>query len=145
MFKIVSGIIGFFLATGLFWLGIAFEHRPAGWPNIPINAGFIHLTLHLPDGPYPQLDAWKQAAQTSAANVKTLQGAVNVQNAAIAQMKATSLAWQAKSQRSTSDAANSNAWRLSTAQRDRTITLPANADAATACVASEALLRANAR
>lgn len=84
MFKLVSGFVGFFLATGLFWLGIVFEHRPAGWPNLAMNLGPIHWTFHLPDGPVAQLasiEAQLVAAAAHSRAVTAEQGAITVSSA----------------------------------------------------------------
>lgn len=52
----VKTLIGLAGATLLFWVGIAYEHRPAGWPNIATQLPFgLHWTLKLPDGPFAQL------------------------------------------------------------------------------------------
>lgn len=87
MFKLLGGLVGFAAAfvgaTSMFWFGMIFEHRPAGWPNIPVNAGFIHFTFHLPDGPAAQAAKDKAALKIAVANVGVLQTAVNEQNAAI--------------------------------------------------------------
>jgi hypothetical protein len=55
-------------ATWLFWAGIAFEHRPAGWPNWQAHWGPFHATLKLPDSPSAQLAAMKAAGAAQAAH-----------------------------------------------------------------------------
>ena len=67
--NVLRFIIGAFCTTALFWAGILYEHRPAGWPNIAVPAlsaplpllGRVTLvpswTLKLPDGPYVKLAA----------------------------------------------------------------------------------------
>ena len=72
MFKFLSGVIGLIGATFLFWVGIAYEHRPAGWPNIAMNWGIIHFTFHLPDGPYAQLAVLKAANAAALAQAKAV-------------------------------------------------------------------------
>lgn len=68
--KLVSGIIGLFCATALFWVGVAFEHRPHGWPNIHGPFGW---TFSLPDGPEAKLDVLLAEEQLAAGKVKRVE------------------------------------------------------------------------
>jgi hypothetical protein len=51
--KMIGGLFGLFVsmfcATSLFWLGIAYEHRPAGWPSWTVHVGPFAHTFRLPD------------------------------------------------------------------------------------------------
>lgn len=143
--KLISGVVGVFSATLLFWLGIAFEHRPDGWPNIPLHVGIFHMTFHLPDGPYVKLAALQSAFATEQQSVHTLQAALDRQNAAVTSLASSAQAWQRRSQQAVSEAASANRWRLATAAQIRRETLPADTAAAERCLASETLLRGAAR
>lgn len=67
MFGAIAGLLGIIAAIPMFWAGLLFEHRPAGWPNIHLNLGPIHWTLKLPDGPFAQLDALRAAQRLAQA------------------------------------------------------------------------------
>lgn len=56
LFGFAAGVIGLACATCLFWVGLAFEHRPAGWPNLRVDLWALHWTLRLPDGPWARLE-----------------------------------------------------------------------------------------
>lgn len=71
--KIFSTLVGLLGATLLFWVGIAFEHRPAGWPNIEFHAGPFPIHLHLPDGPYARLDALLAAERVAATRTQRVE------------------------------------------------------------------------
>lgn len=95
MFKLASGLIGLVLATGLFWLGIAWEHRPHAWPAWTVAVGPFHHTFAVPDGPYARLKAleanralWVKALGQCQANEATLKGAIDLQNHALGLLNA---------------------------------------------------------
>lgn len=67
LFGFAAGVIGLACATCLFWVGLAFEHRPAGWPNLRVDLWALHWTLRLPDGPWARLEAMQAAARTAKA------------------------------------------------------------------------------
>ncbi len=71
MVRLISTIIGLFGATFLFWAGIAFEHRPAGWPNLTVPLGPFHWTIRLPDSPSAQLAVLEAAERAAAARVRS--------------------------------------------------------------------------
>lgn len=75
MLKVITFIIGLFSATALFWLGIGFEHRPAGWPNIPVNLGPFHWALHLPDSPFVKLARVETAERVALVQAQQIQAA----------------------------------------------------------------------
>ena len=74
---LIGGAVAFVCATALFWAGLLFEHRPAGWPDLKL--GLFHLRL--PDGPWAQLAAMQRAA--AAAEVHNRQ--VALQRAQVSQ------------------------------------------------------------
>lgn len=100
--KLISGVVGILGATLLFWIGIAFEHRPAGWPNIPLNVGPIHWAFHLPDGPYARLDRQAGDLATAGKNEQMLTAALNAQSAAVRQISAQGRVALAKAETATS-------------------------------------------
>ena len=60
--RLVTTAVGLFGATILFWAGVAWEHRPAGFASwdVPIW-GPLHFRHDDPGGPFAQLaalDAW---------------------------------------------------------------------------------------
>ena len=75
MLKAVQGLIGLVCATALFWVGVLYEHRPAGWPNIEAPWSILgwRPTLHLPDGPVARLDALLAADRAAAARAVAIQ------------------------------------------------------------------------
>jgi hypothetical protein len=90
MLKLIQFAIGAFCATALFWVGILYEHRPAGWPNIPVNVGPFHWALHLPDSPFvklARLEAAERFALVRSRQIQTAQAQVTVA-AAVAETKA---------------------------------------------------------
>jgi hypothetical protein len=82
--KIVGVICSLFGATWMFWAGVMFDHRPAGWPNIPVNVAFLHFTLHLPDGPVGQLAALQAAEKKAAVRTTRIVKAQAVETATAA-------------------------------------------------------------
>lgn len=87
MFKLVSGIVGIFGATVLFWCGILYEHRPANpFPNIPVHCClFVHFNLGniLPESLAAKNANLAAELKQAQANELTLQAAISMQNAAI--------------------------------------------------------------
>jgi hypothetical protein len=84
--KLISGVVGIFGATILFWAGIAFEHRPAGF-----------LSFHV-WGPIGFTDPGGPAAQLAALELKERQAgqrAVGVQRAQASISAAAGVAEQA--------------------------------------------------
>lgn len=71
--KLVSTALGLFGAFWLFFAGIAFEHRPHGWPNLAVSLGPFHPVLHLPDGPYARLDALLAAEKAAAVHTQAVE------------------------------------------------------------------------
>jgi hypothetical protein len=61
---LVGGAVAFVCATALFWAGLLFEHRPAGWPDLKL--GVFHLRL--PDGPWARLAAVQRVAAAAEAH-----------------------------------------------------------------------------
>ena len=59
-----GGAVAFICATALFWAGLLFEHRPAGWPDLKL--GVFHLRL--PDGPWARLTAVQRVATAAQAH-----------------------------------------------------------------------------
>lgn len=91
---IIAVPLTIFGATFLFWAGIAFEHRPAGWPNYAVHAHLgplpINWTFRLPDSPAAQLAALRaqeKAAGAHAVRVVQVQTRI-VERAAAAETKA---------------------------------------------------------
>ncbi|MEO6377081.1 MAG: hypothetical protein ABIO37_03560 [Caulobacteraceae bacterium] len=83
---LVGGVVAFVCATALFWAGLLFEHRPAGWPDLKL--GVFHLRL--PDGPWARLAAVQRVAAAAEAHNKqlTLQRAEVSRDASVAEAKA---------------------------------------------------------
>ena len=70
----VRFIIGVFCTTALFWAGMLFEHRPAGWPNLNVPLPFgAHWTFQLPDGPYVKLTVLQAREAQAGRQVVALQ------------------------------------------------------------------------
>jgi hypothetical protein len=69
--KILGSLVG---VVGALWLGIvgivagvAWEHRPAGWPNLVLHVGPFSLpAIHFKDGPYAALGALQSAEKAAA-------------------------------------------------------------------------------
>ena len=61
---LIGGAVAFVCATALFWAGLLFEHRPAGWPDLKL--GLFHLRL--PDGPWARLAAVQRVAAAAQAH-----------------------------------------------------------------------------
>lgn len=83
---LIGGTVAFFCATAMFWAGIVFEHRPAGWPNIKV--AFFHLSL--PDGPWARLAAVQRvgAAAEAHTHAVVVQQALVSRDAGVAEAKA---------------------------------------------------------
>lgn len=78
-FSWMTSIIGFVMATALFWAGIAVEHRPAGWPNLALHWGIFNWELHLPNGPeakYALLEAQIKAAGQHSVRIEVAQNTI---------------------------------------------------------------------
>jgi hypothetical protein len=102
MGKLIVGtaqlVVGLFGATALFWLGIMFEHRPAGFLDYTWHGPFgIHFTVGPPEGPFAQLaeitnpnivGSLANQLKVANGNVATFKGAIDVQNASIAALSA---------------------------------------------------------
>lgn len=71
---IIAVPLTIFGSTFLFWAGIAFEHRPAGWPNYAVHAHLgpipINWTLRLPDSPAAKLAALQAQEAAMGARVQ---------------------------------------------------------------------------
>ena len=90
LFRLGTAVVGFALATALFWLGIAYTvYLPPGWPNYRLGVAFVHVTLRLPYAGEVQavkaraafdLTQWDQCK----ANEQQLMSAIASQNASIA-------------------------------------------------------------
>src|SRR4051794_6146404 len=65
---LAGGSVAFICATALFWAGLLFEHRPAGWPDLKL--GVFHLRL--PDGPWARLAAVQRVAAAAEAHNKQI-------------------------------------------------------------------------
>lgn len=89
--KLISGLVGFFGATLLFWLGLAYDRTPVGWPNVPVHCCvLVNFTLHAPDigaltAAKQQLAAYQAAELAAIARAK----AVEAQDAQISAAAAT--------------------------------------------------------
>lgn len=83
---LIGGAVAFVCATALFWAGLLFEHRPAGWPDLKL--GLFHLRL--PDGPWARLAAMQRAAAAAEVHNRqvALQRAQVSRDAATAEAKA---------------------------------------------------------
>lgn len=88
MGKLIGFVCSFVGATLLWWLALAYDRAPVGWPNVQVHVwGPINFTLHAPGaGAVTAANAKAQYADAQwgqcRANEKTLQAAIDAQNAA---------------------------------------------------------------
>jgi hypothetical protein len=74
--RILQFAIGLFGATFLFWAGIAWEHRPAGFASFDLQVlGPFHLRHADPGGPFVQLAALKAAEQAAGVRAARIEAA----------------------------------------------------------------------
>jgi hypothetical protein len=77
-------LIGLFCATALFWVGVAYEHRPKDWPSYTLHCCLVvNVRLGLPESLGAQLADARAALARSEANEAVLEHAITGQNAAI--------------------------------------------------------------
>jgi len=82
--SILKTLVGLFCATALFWVGVAYEHRPKDWPSYTLHCCLVvSLRLGLPESLGAQLADARAALARSAANEAVLEHAIAGQNAAI--------------------------------------------------------------
>lgn len=84
MVGIVKTLVGLVCATALFWVGVAYEHRPKDWPSYTLHCCLVvNVRLGLPESLGAQLADAKAALAQSEANEAVLEHAIAGQNAAI--------------------------------------------------------------